>query len=83
MMPELDGIGLILELNQRKSKIPIVAITGIAATENGHANSARTLGVYRILAKPFHVAELIKVAAEAIQFGNGTAPGIPRSVCWS
>ena len=56
VMPELDGIGLIMELKKLKPDIKIVAISG--GGKGGPANYlniAETLGADAIFAKPFSI----------------------------
>jgi DNA-binding response OmpR family regulator len=60
IMPEKEGIELIMELKRLPGKSPkIIAMSGgghIAASS--HLNIARILGVKRMLAKPFGLEEL-------------------------
>jgi DNA-binding response OmpR family regulator len=66
IMPEKEGIELIMELRKQPGKPPkIIAMSGgghMAASS--HLNIARILGVKRMLAKPFGLGEL-QAAIEA------------------
>jgi CheY-like chemotaxis protein len=65
IMPDTEGIELILELRRKHPKLPIVAISGGG---RGHAieylDLAQKLGASRTLAKPFKSAALLNLVAE-------------------
>ncbi len=61
IMPEKDGIELILDIRSMQPNAKIIAISGggrIAA--NDHLDAAKRLGADCILTKPFPASELIK-----------------------
>ena len=67
IMPNKDGIEVIVELLKFKPELPIIAISGgrRAITANFNLDSAEMLGVKGILQKPFtlqQLQELISVA---------------------
>jgi CheY-like chemotaxis protein len=67
IMPELDGLELIIALRKRNQAVKIIAIT--AGTRNSpHAElaAAKALGACRIFAKPFPVAKLIAAVRELL-----------------
>ena len=59
LLPDRDGLAMLLDLRRRQRNLPIIAMSG-----GGHAGredllrSARFLGADRVLAKPFRWAEL-------------------------
>lgn len=56
VMPELDGIGLIMELKKLKPDIKIIAISGGGkAGPANYLSIAETLGADAIFAKPFSI----------------------------
>ncbi len=56
VMPEQDGIGLIMELKKIKPDIKIIAISGGGkAGPSNYLSIAETLGANAIFAKPFSV----------------------------
>ncbi len=65
MMPGMDGLELIPRMRQARAGIPIIAMTGLG--DDDVRNSARALGVDRILAKPFSNAALLWSVHELLQ----------------
>ncbi len=61
LMPNVDGIDLIVDLIEHNSKVPIIAISGGRNTITAEFNlqSAKTLGVKDVLKKPFTNEQLI------------------------
>jgi DNA-binding response OmpR family regulator len=60
LMPNSDGIEMILGLRQTHPKIPIIAMTGgHQLGPDYYLRIARTLGAARLLQKPFPIAELL------------------------
>lgn len=61
VMPDIDGIELLLNLRKINSDIKIMAMSG---GNRGHAetylNMAEKLGANKIITKPFDIAELLK-----------------------
>lgn len=67
IMPDREGIEIILEMKARRPDTPILAISGggrIAATEI--LDLARRLGADRVLAKPFQRDDIVRRAAEML-----------------
>jgi CheY-like chemotaxis protein len=62
LMPNVDGIDLIVDLIDNNSKVPIIAISGGRNTITAEFNlqSAHTLGVQMVLKKPFTNEQLIQ-----------------------
>ncbi|MGB4499278.1 MAG: response regulator [Methylococcaceae bacterium] len=68
LMPNVDGIDLILDLIGMNSKVPIIAISGGRNTIMAEFSlqSAQTLGVFTTLKKPFTDEQLIKAVNDAL-----------------
>lgn len=61
LMPEQDGIGLILELKKLKPELYIIAISGGGKIgPSNYLDIARTLGADAVFPKPFNVNHLIE-----------------------
>ena len=62
LMPNVDGIDLIVDLIEHNSKVPIIAISGGRNTITAEFNlqSAHTLGVQAVLKKPFTNEKLLE-----------------------
>lgn len=69
LMPNVDGIDLIVDLIKQNSKVPIIAISGGRNTITAEFNlqSAQTLGVQAVLKKPFTNEQLISTVNEALK----------------
>ncbi len=66
IMPEVDGIGLILALRKRAPGLKVIAISGGGRTQNmDFLRMAKALGAHFALAKPF-TAEDIQQAVDAV-----------------
>lgn len=65
VMPNLDGIGLILEMNQRYPRIPVIAISGGGQGDASlYLKTAKALGAVAVVKKPFSI-DVILAAVEA------------------
>jgi CheY-like chemotaxis protein len=66
IMPEVDGIGLILALRKRAPGMKVIAISGGGRTQNmDFLRMAKALGANLVLAKPF-TAEEIQQAVDSV-----------------
>jgi excisionase family DNA binding protein len=63
-MPGLDGLGVIREARRLYPHLPVVIITGFSSEAS--AIEAINLGVSGYLTKPFRVAKVLAVAAQAL-----------------
>jgi excisionase family DNA binding protein len=63
-MPRLDGLGVIREARRLYPHLPVVIITGYSSEAS--AIEAVNLGVSGYLTKPFRVAKVLAVAAQAL-----------------
>jgi CheY-like chemotaxis protein len=68
LMPEKDGIELIMELAQREARIPIIAVSGGRRSISLEFNleSAKLIGVRATLPKPFTREQLREAIADAL-----------------
>ena len=58
-MPELDGLGVLTQLQRRQPQLPVVIMSAVA--EPPDVAEARAKGAAEFLAKPFDVERLIAV----------------------
>lgn len=67
VMPEREGIETILELRQRKERIPVIAISGGGRQRNlDFLKAAREFGANVTLSKPFTGPELLAAVNAAL-----------------
>lgn len=67
LMPEKDGIELLFELIRRKSKVPIIAMSGGGRISPAdHLENALKMGASAVLIKPFSLDELFAKIAELL-----------------
>jgi CheY-like chemotaxis protein len=67
IMPEEDGLKVILKLRELKPSIKIIAISGGGKAGPGsYLNMAKTFGANEIYSKPFSINELIQKIEELI-----------------
>jgi DNA-binding response OmpR family regulator len=61
LMPHVDGIELIMQLIEKDSVVPIIAMSGGHSSRHSSFNlqSANILGVQTILQKPFSIQQLL------------------------
>src|SRR5687767_15332792 len=64
-MPELDGLGLLREVRERKPDTAIIMITAVA--DVGTAVSALAVGAMDYLTKPFHLDEVRARVRQALE----------------
>lgn len=77
VMPERDGIETLTELHYSHPRLPVIAISGdVPMNRDLYLTIAQKLGASRVLAKPFKMEALVKVAREALAAGNAA----PRPV---
>jgi DNA-binding response OmpR family regulator len=79
VMPELEGIGAILQIRRRAKPPKIIAISGAGPGARGEYLSwARHLGADAVLAKPFRASQIVALANQVIEndsnhlTGNGS-----------
>lgn len=68
LMPNMDGVELIMELSRKSSATPLIAMSGgrRSITAEFNLGSARLLGAKSTLAKPFTQTDLRKAIQEAM-----------------
>jgi DNA-binding response OmpR family regulator len=66
VMPDQDGVGLIMALRKAEYQVPIIAMSGGLANSESYLGLAKRLGARRILAKPFRLTELSEAVNEAL-----------------
>jgi CheY-like chemotaxis protein len=60
IMPEEDGLKVIIKLKELKPSIKIIAISGGGkAGPGGYLNLAKALGAHAVLSKPFSMNDLV------------------------
>ncbi|WP_337185845.1 response regulator [Phenylobacterium sp.] len=68
VMPDVEGIGAIRAIKQAARPPKVVAISGAGRTRGAdYLSWARHLGADAVLAKPFRMAELVRVSQGVIQ----------------
>jgi DNA-binding response OmpR family regulator len=69
IMPEEDGLKVIMKLRELKPSIKIIAISGGGKAGPGsYLNMAKTLGADAIYSKPFSVSELLARIDQLLTF---------------
>ncbi len=70
IMPDFDGLELLLELRRRASQVKIIAMSGGSrASATDYLHMARLLGAQRVLAKPFTRELLLLTISEVLTPG--------------
>ena len=73
IMPDKEGIGLIMEMRREAPNVKIVAISGGGRTGNVEfLKMAHDLGAMATLKKPIRLAEFFAVLSECLSEGPGT-----------
>jgi len=68
VMPEMEGIGAILQIRRRPSPPKIIAISDAGpGARREYLNWAKHLGADEVLAKPFRMGQLVALAQQVIQ----------------
>lgn len=80
LMPDKEGIETILELRRRYPSVRIIAISGGGRTGNkDFLRTAKHLGADRTLAKPFGLAELLKMVREVLAEAQAATASAART----
>lgn len=67
IMPEEDGLKVIMKLKEMKPSLKIIAISGGGkAGPGGYLNLAKALGAHAVLSKPFSINYLISKIEELL-----------------
>ena len=68
VMPEKEGLGTIMELRQSHPEARVIAMSGgLAHDPKLYLHMAEKFGASAVLAKPFHLSELMKAVEEAVK----------------
>ncbi|MCP5158971.1 MAG: response regulator [Gammaproteobacteria bacterium] len=69
MMPEKDGIDVIVDIKRQNAEVRIIAISGgrRAITPQFNLDSAALIGAVQVLAKPFNREQLLAAIAAALE----------------
>ncbi|MEW5684041.1 MAG: response regulator [Pseudomonadota bacterium] len=74
VMPDVEGIGAIRAIKQGARPPKVIAISGAGRSRGAdYLSWARHLGADEVLAKPFRMAELMKISTSVIAGGNTDA----------
>lgn len=82
IMPEVDGIGLLLKLRKQFPLLRVIVISGGGRAQNvDFLRMAQTLGADQVLAKPFTPEQLLTAVQAVLDAprteADRTAPGAP------
>ncbi len=76
IMPEVDGIGLLLKLRKQYAGLKVIVISGGGRTQNvDFLRMAETLGADRVLAKPFTPDQLQSAVQAVLEAPRANAAG--------
>lgn len=75
VMPERDGVETLTALRYSHPHLPVIAISGdLPLNMHLYLTIAQKLGAARVLAKPFHMTELVTAARDALVASNRAGP---------
>ncbi len=66
VMPEQDGVGVLLELRKLRPRPKIIAMSGGTVRSNQYLQMAAGLGARRVLEKPFSNSALLQAIDEVL-----------------
>jgi len=82
VMPELEGIGAILEIKRHRNPPKVIAISGAGpGSRRDYLKWAKVLGADEVLAKPFRMSEILALSGRVI--ANTTLNSNPLLNCGS
>ena len=68
IMPEEDGLKVIIKLKELKPSLKIIAVSGGGkAGPGGYLNLAKALGAHAVISKPFSINDLIVKIEELLE----------------
>jgi CheY-like chemotaxis protein len=74
IMPNKDGIGMIIDLKKEFPKVKIIAMSGGGVNRpEGYLDGAKKLGATRTLTKPIDRDEMLKAVKETLKNSTATA----------
>jgi CheY-like chemotaxis protein len=71
VMPQEDGVGLMMALRQEAPEVPVIAISGGAFNSSFYLNIVEKLGARYTLKKPFTPAVLLQAVDDVLAGGVG------------
>ena len=71
LMPEQDGLEVIMNVRDANNPIPIIAITGHPEKADLYLRLAKALGAQRVLEKPFRMEALLGAVRELLPGRSG------------
>lgn len=78
IMPNKDGIGMIIELKKEFPKVKIIAMSGGGVNRpEGYLDGAKKLGAERTLTKPIDREEMLSAVKETLK--DETASAVPST----
>jgi DNA-binding response OmpR family regulator len=76
VMPEMEGIGAILQIRRRPNPPKIIAISGAGpGGRRDYLSWARHLGADEVLAKPFRTSQLVTLASRLVDNNSNHLAG--------
>jgi DNA-binding response OmpR family regulator len=71
IMPDKEGIEVVMELKKEHSSVKIIAISGGARNRvDGYLHTAKLLGASKVFTKPFFISELMAAINELLAADN-------------
>jgi CheY-like chemotaxis protein len=67
IMPEQDGLEVIMNVRDANNPIPIIAMTGHPAKADLYLRLAKALGAQRVLEKPFRIEDLLGAVRDLLE----------------
>jgi DNA-binding NtrC family response regulator len=76
VMPEQDGLGLIMEIRRTRPEVRIIAMSGVGSQPGtGYLEMARRLGARKLLEKPIRFEVLVAAIRDALDDGGAQLSG--------
>ena len=72
LMPEKDGIEIVMELRKAQPDLPIIAMSGQSSRSPLYLGMAKKLGARRTLGKPFSIETLLTTVKEVLADSTGS-----------
>jgi CheY-like chemotaxis protein len=66
LMPESDGLDVLITLAREKKKVPVIVMSGIPGDSALYLRAAKDLGAVRTLEKPFTMDVLVAVTKDVL-----------------
>lgn len=67
LMPERDGLEIIMNLQLDNARVPIIAMTGMVTDSALYLKIAKNLGAWRTILKPFTAEQLLALTSEVLE----------------